>query len=77
VKAIKDVIDPSIKLETQHKKHIDDKLDDLNTKLNTSLQVLENCDKSRKTFYGDLNSLQNFLEDIEKRNNAGEKETAE
>ncbi len=49
-------------------------MDDLNNKINNSLQLLEECDKARKTFYGDLTSLQVFLEDVEKRKRAEEEE---
>lgn len=55
---------------------MDEKLDDLNVKINSSLQILENCDKARKTFYGDLISLQVFLEDVEKRKKVDEEEKA-
>lgn len=74
-KTIKESVD-GMKLENQHKKHIDEKLDDFNNKINNSMQLLENCDKSRKVFYGDLTALQSFLEDVEKRKKADEDEKA-
>lgn len=74
-KALKECTD-TIKLENQHKKHLDEKLDSFNTKINNILQLLENCDKSRKVFYGDLTSLQMFLEDADKRKKSDEEEKA-
>lgn len=73
IKAIKDTAD-SVKLEVHTKRHLDEKIDELNTKLNNSMQLLENCDKTRKTFYTDLYSLQNFLEEVETRRKVEEEE---
>lgn len=63
-----------MKLESQLKRHLDEKLEEFNTKINNSLQLVENCDKIRKTFYGDLYSLQSFLEEIEVRKRGEEEE---
>lgn len=63
-----------MKLESQLKRHLDEKIDEFNTKINNSLQLLENCDKTRKTFYTDLYALQNFLEEVEMRKRGEEEE---